>query len=691
MRSIVAVVVGFGISIGVAQGQSADSIKASQPFTVIVKAYEQNRRLLEVAGSVGVLGQTQLNRFGNNSLVPAINTLPGVRMEERSPGSFRINIRGSSLRAPFGVRNVKVYYNGFSLTDPGGNTYLNQLGFFNVQSLEVIKGPGSSLYGSGTGGVLLINSLPANGQTGFEVEQSVGSYGLSNTHIGVTVGNKSSLNSVQYQRVKSNGYRNHSAVDRQVLSWDASVQHNNNVLTVNMLYSDLSYQTPGGLNLAEFTTNPKAARPRVGAAPGAEQVKAAIYLKTFVAGASYQQVFSSRWQNTTSLYGAFAELKNPAIRNYGRNAEPHFGARTTLQYTSPIKNEQQITWQLGGEVQQAYNTVQVFRNKAGNPDSLLTNDEINNNQHFIFTQLSYQLKQWYFTAGLSVNKSAVTLLRTTNVPALSLKRSFDNQLTPRISALNKVTDNVSVYGSFAKGFSPPTIGELLPSGSAINADLNAETGYSTEVGTRGSAIQNRLAWDINFFLYRLTNTIVQRRDALGGDFFINAGASRQQGLETYVSYRLGKPTMNAAANETKVWSSITLNRFRYKDFKQLDNNFSGKAMPGVAPQYVTLGADWFSNFGLYVNATYQYSSRIALNDANTAYANAFNLLDVKTGYQCKAGKKIRFEVYAGVSNLLNETYSLGNDINAFGGRYYNAAAGRNYFAGLLVKGVWDTK
>lgn len=35
-----------------------------------------------------------------------MNAIPGIRMEQRSPGSFRLNIRGSSLRLPFGIRNV---------------------------------------------------------------------------------------------------------------------------------------------------------------------------------------------------------------------------------------------------------------------------------------------------------------------------------------------------------------------------------------------------------------------------------------------------------------------------------------------------------------------------------------------------------------------------------------------------------
>ena len=49
-----------------------------------------------------------------------------------------------------------------------------------------------------------------------------------------------------------------------------------------------------------------------------------------------------------------------------------------------------------------------------------------------------------------------------------------------------------------------------------------------------------------------------------------------------------------------------------------------------------------------------------------------------------AGKKLPLDFFAGADNLLDEQYSLGNDLNAAGSRFYNAAAGRNYFVGLIV-------
>src|SRR5688572_26290897 len=151
---------------------------------IVVSAYRTNRSIAEVPSSIGLVIERELLRFNNTSLLPAANTVPGVRMEERSPGSYRFAIRGSSLRSPFGVRNVKFYWNGLPLTDGGGNTYLNLLDFNAISNLEVIKGPGSSLYGAGTGGVVLFNNnlSPVNQ---VQVSALAGSFGLQRYQVSV--------------------------------------------------------------------------------------------------------------------------------------------------------------------------------------------------------------------------------------------------------------------------------------------------------------------------------------------------------------------------------------------------------------------------------------------------------------------------------------------------------------------------
>src|SRR5690606_18301764 len=76
---------------------------------VTVKAYFVEQPLLRLTASAGVVTDQTLENQSGISMLPAVNTVPGVRMEERSPGSYRLSVRGSLLRSPFGVRNVKVY------------------------------------------------------------------------------------------------------------------------------------------------------------------------------------------------------------------------------------------------------------------------------------------------------------------------------------------------------------------------------------------------------------------------------------------------------------------------------------------------------------------------------------------------------------------------------------------------------
>src|SRR5690606_5375419 len=90
------------------------------------------------------------------TLLPALNMVAGVRMEERSPGSYRLAIRGSLIRSPFGIRNVKIYIDEFPLTDAGGNTYLNLIDPASISTIHVLKGPDGSLYGANSGGVIRI-------------------------------------------------------------------------------------------------------------------------------------------------------------------------------------------------------------------------------------------------------------------------------------------------------------------------------------------------------------------------------------------------------------------------------------------------------------------------------------------------------------------------------------------------------
>lgn len=661
--------------------QDKDSSKQISLPSVIIKAFEQNRKLKDVPAAINYIGKSTLDHFNSTSLVSAINSTPGVRMEERSPGSYRMNIRGSSLRSPFGVRNVKIYFNDIPYTDPGGNSYFNQLGYYNFNSIEIIKGANNSLYGAGTGGVMLIESMSENEKPGIFTEYATGSYNLQNIYGSLTTASDKLTSKIGFQHQTSDGYRDHSKLKRDMLSWNGSFHlGENNFLKTTFLFGDLFYETPGALTKAEFDITPKAARPSIGGFPGAVAANTSVHQKMFLAGTSYTQLITSNLQNKTTLYGMFTELRNPTINNYGKSSEPHTGGRTVFKY-SRILNSTMLNIDMGAEIQEGFTSVSIHTNVAGNANSLRTSDEINNLQVFVFAQASIDIKSWTIVTGASFNKLRVKFERFTPAALGKQSRTFNNEIAPRLSVMKKFK-TINLYTSVAKGFSPPTTAELLPTGGAINFGLNAEEGVNYDVGMKATFFK-RLYVDVTAFSFSLNNTIVQRRDAGGGDFFVNAGSTKQHGIETYFNYPLFSSSKNF--KNGLIWLSHTWHDFHYKEFKQLTNNFSGNQLPSVAPHIFSSGIDVSMKNGLLATLTYYYSDKIPLNDANTAFAKAYQLIGTKIGYEKWVKEKFRFKIFVGAENLLDQIYSLGNDINGFGGRYYNAAARRNFYASIIFQ------
>ena len=662
---------------------SNDSVQTLQEITV--KAYEQNRKLMQVPTAIAVITQPQLLRFNNANILPALNSNPGVRMEERSPGSYRLNIRGSSLRSPFGVRNVKTYYNDIPYTDPGGNTYLNQLGFYNIRSAEVIKGPGSSLYGAGTGGVLLLKTNQANWQPGLSFDFSAGSFALNNLNTNLRLGTDAVQNTLNYLQLSSNSYRDNSELDRKVFTWDLNANlSDKGKITAHFLWGDLFYQTPGALTKTEYMTNPKGARPRVGPIPGAAENKAAIFQKIFLAGITFTQRFSEHLQNTTSFYGASTRLLNPTIRNYGRTSEPHTGGRTFFQFDKKIGERSKLNIVTGVEFQQGISSVRIYSNENGKPDTLQTDDEINNRVFFAFAQATLELPaDWFITAGASLNSQNLHITRLSTSPVVEQKRKYENEFAPRLAILKQLTRSLSVYASVARGFSPPTTAEILPSSGIIGTNLDPEDGINYEAGFRGTFNHGRIYFDVNAFYFALKNTIVQRRDANGADYFVNAGSTKQLGLETYLSWQL-LHNSKKMISDLKISFSHTWNDFTYQDFKQVNTDFSGNELPSVPPQIIAAGIDLLTKPGVYLNINYYYADPIPLNDANTEYAASYNLLGARAGWKKHLHPKVLMDLFLALDNIFDVTYSLGNDINAFGGRYYNAATPFNFAGGIAL-------
>ncbi|MCW3091060.1 MAG: TonB-dependent receptor plug [Ferruginibacter sp.] len=649
---------------------------------IVVKAYERNTSLINMPVTVSVLGRNDLERYGNTSILPAVNIIPGVKMDERSPGSYRLSIRGNLLRSPFGVRNVKVYWNGIPFTDANGNTYLNQLGFENVGKIEIIKGPGGSMYGAGTGGVVLLSSRNAGyKENSISINTLGGSYGLEATNIAYRSETDNANYSLQYSHQQTDGWRDQTSTRKDVANYTGSFNINpKQTIHTNIFYSDLYYQTPGGLTIAQLNANPRQSRPAAGTFRSATAQKAALFVKTFYAGFAHDYQFSPMWSNSTNVYTSNTRFRNPSILNYQRKTEQGIGGRTVTQYHN---NNVQIHF--GGEYQYGFTSTRTFGNQSGVPDTLQFDDEIAATQYNIFLQTDITLgENFIINAGGSYNNYGYGFTRLNNRPVNEIHKTFDPVFVPRISLLQKFGAGNSLYVTVSKGYSPPTIDEIVPSTGIFNATLNAEKATNYELGFRSELIKNVLFVDAAAYLFRLNNTIVTRRDAAGADFFVNTGKTDQRGVELSVNYY---PVRNSIhfLQELKLWGNYTYIKARFKTYQQLTSDFSGNKLTGTPPNVLVMGADAITKIGLYANLTYSYTDQIPLNDANSFFATQYNLLFSRIGYKMGLGKKTSGEIYLSYDHSFNEPYSLGNDLNAAGNRFFNPSAPQNFQAGVKVQ------
>lgn len=673
-------------------GQQEEPDTSTTLDEVIVRTFEQNRQLRSTITSVKIIDFNNGDRNNKSSLVNGFNTIASVRMEERSPGSYRINIRGSSLRSPFGVRNVKVYWNDIPITDPGGNTYFNQFAWNNFSYIEIFKGPAGSMYGAGTGGLILVNNFD-RWQHGISLEYITGSYHLQNFFASARFGAHENRNQFTYAHNETDGYRIQTKMRRDNFSWESQLKiSEKQELTASLLFTDMYYQTPGALTLAEFTADPKAARPAGGGFPSAVNAHAAIYQKNITAGFTNVYRINPAFKNSTTLYGAFAQIKNPAIRNYERRNEPSFGGRTLFTFNkrpemdNSVQKESNFQLVGGSEFQQGFFNTQVSKNKNGNPDTLQTNDDINFTVYSFFVQGDMNIKEkWFINAGISLNKTKVAFTRLSKYPVLKQSRSYQNELAPRISLKNMVTDHFSLKATVSRGFSPPSVAELLPSTGTISTNLEAEYGWNYEATAGYDLFKRKLRLEATGFYFKLNKALVQRRDISGADFFVNAGDVKQKGLEITADYFGG--TGKGFIDNYRINAAYTYNHFRYGSFIKGTDNFSGKTVPSVPSNIFSALGDIQLKNGIYSNLTYYGASKIFLNDANSALAEAYHLLGWRLGWKKTLKKKYKINVYAGADNLLDETYSLGNDINAAANRFYNAAPRRNYYLGLSFQWI----
>lgn len=646
---------------------------------VKIDAYKKPTSYISSTKSASVISPNLLKLNTAERLLESINQIAGSRMEERSPGSYRIAVRGSSLRSPFGVRNVKIYLDDFILSDASGNTYFNVISPELINRIEIYKGPESGDFGAVTGGTLL---LKTRNSEDLSAHISVGSYGTFNQSVDFSKQFGKHFFQLFQNYYQTDSYRDQSAVQRKEIFLKDEFHYAKSAsLKAMVLLADLAYETPGGLTLEQIQADRKQARPATKTLPSVVEQSAGIRNKMILAGLSHDLKITPHFSHFLLVQGSYVDFENPFITNFENRFENNYALRTHLNYQQTWNNFD-AEWRVGFEGGTNDISIRNFDNNKGTQGDPQNFDHLKNNSGFFFLSQKLNWKEKLFSdISVSLNSNSYQWENLFPVSQSGNVR-FKDQILPNFGLTYLIAKGFSVRGKIGKGNSAPTNEEIRSSTQEFNVNLVPEYGWNKEMGLR-KQFSNAVFAEATYFDFRLKDAIVRRQNESGAEFFVNQGNTVQKGLEILLESKFF--VVNTAFfNGFKARFSGSFYRFKFEDYRQDENDFSGNDLTGVPATTLNSLVNFVFFKNLSVDYSHFYTSKMPLNDSNSVWSDSSLIGNFQLRYPVfveKAKLYLQFQI----QNLYNSEYVLGYDINAFGNRFYNPAAKRNFHFGLRAE------
>ncbi|SOC80901.1 iron complex outermembrane recepter protein [Salinimicrobium sediminis] len=657
---------------------------------VVLRSTIIPQELLETPASVSVLSSSDLERFDETNLMQNFSTVAGVNVHQGALNTNKMSIRGVGARSQYSTNRVKAYFMEIPISSAEGETTLDDLDPAMIGRAEIIKGPVSSVYGAGLGGVITL--LPAEAESGTHVgaKTTFGSYGLIKGNFKASHASETTNVVATYNHLQSDGWRENGAYNRDGFTvYGKFSGGEKNLISVFGNFVRLKAFIPSSVNKETLENDPSSAAFTWAAAQGYESYDKGLF------GISNTYRFSPAFENVTSGYFRFRDAYEPRpfdILNEGQFAT---GARTKFSFENPFfEADSQLS--IGAEVYREWYDTATFENLYGEfegqgsiPGNILSNNEQDRRYYNLFAQYNIEiLPKLQLEAGVNLNSTSYELndVYAEDEIDQSGDYRFETVLSPRLGAVYSLKPAKNFYASISHGFSTPTVAETLTPEGLINTSLQPETGINYEIGFKGNFFNNRLYAEVAAFSIQVEDLLVSERVAEDQYIGRNAGRTDHNGLELLLNYNF-KITNNLRARS---FVNAAFNSFKFDEFVDEGEDFSGNNLPAVPQKTLNAGLDFLHTSGISLRATWQHEGEMPLNDANSEFREGYNLLNLKTSWTSEIFSNWSTEICAGLNNVLDEAYAASVIPNAvgFGGtapRYFYPGMPRNWFGGLAIE------
>ncbi len=673
-----------------------EAIRVSHLFVsrkneVVITGFKNETTNEKISASIGFIDQRLLNNNDQTSLQNAFNSVAGVTMESRGyGGSHRLSIRGSSLRAPFAVRNIKMYADGIPLTSPDGQAPLEMMDAVDISSVEIIKGPAGSVWGSGNGGVVLYKIKQADPLNAVRYGGSfqAGSYDLQRSNIYTELGWNSGGLRISYAWQDNHGYRDNEANRKNQLTLTATQRINSkHHLLFYGTYYDGSWQLPGGLSMQQVLDNPRQANVY------SKNNQVHLSRERLMGGLSHTAQYSADFSSTTSFYSYSTKKINPygtsAFNNgYKDEGAIGYGGRTDWQYKRELGRNLNAKLNIGGEIQYEEYNITEHSLAQGLPNVFRYAYNIGYWSTMAFVSADVTWKdRIILNLGSSINHlNQVVKGNAQTFGMTDTTASWKSDILPRVGLNIRLFREFYFFSQYSKGNSNPTVFEMVDyENNNYNLNLHPEHGTNYEAGFKGRFYKSQLRFELAAYQLMLSDAILSYTDNTTAEAertrFANSGSTIQRGIEWSITKTFFK---QHNALQIHLQTAGSAYNYRFDDFRRDEVQLSGKFIPGV-PLFNTstnIQFDWKKK--LQLDIAHFWFDKTTLNNANSAWSNAYNLANLKVSYGISIKEKVDLSFFAGINNMFNASYSSFYGLNDINGRYFNPSPPKNYFGGIGV-------
>lgn len=672
--------------------------QAADEQTMVVTAAPTTVSELDTPAAVSVVNGDEMRQAAPRvNLSESLGAVPGLQVQNRQnyAQDLQLSIRGFGSRSTYGVRGLRIYVDGIPATMPDGQGQTSNIDIGSVDTIEVLRGPFSALYGNSSGGVINVTSQTGTQPPTVEASSYYGSFGTWHYGMKATgaVGDGSHAGDVDYtvstNRFTTHGYRDHSGARKNLANARLGVRINDvSKLTLLLNSVDIKANDAGGLTADEWRDNPRQS-------PRGDQYNTRKNTRQTQAGLRYERQLSAQDDLSVMMYAGERETTQfqsiprapqlkPSHAGGVIDLTRHYqGIDTRLTHRGellvPVTLTAGLDYENMSERRKGYeNFVMVNGAPQYGEQGALRRNELN----LMWNVDPYLQTQWQLTDKLSLDAGVrySSVWFDSNDYYITPGNGDDSgdasyhKWLPAGSLKYALTDAWNVYLSAGRGFETPTINELSyrsDNQSGLNFGLKPSTNDTVEIGSK-TRIGNGL-FTAALFQTNTDNEIVVDSSSGGRTSYKNAGKTRRQGMELGLDQQFGESWRLKAA---WTWLDAT-----YRTNVCDDASCNGNRIPGIARNMGYASFGYQPEQGWYAGSDIRYMSDIMANDENTAKAPSWTVVGLTTGYKWSYGR-MDMDLFGRIDNLFDREYAGSVIVNESNGRYYEPAPGRNYGIGL---------